>query len=159
MPAHPPRSEARVSPPRDAAGVTLAEILLALALLGILAAAAAHGSGAIDALSLHRSADLAHGHLVRARLEALARREKVAVWSRGPGRLLLVGAAGRTLAEVDLGGEGLLALDSLRLRPSVIRYNPRGHGSAGTVTLYRGHRGIRLVVNFVGRVRRHAFRH
>lgn len=139
-------------------GTTLPELLLVLVLLGILGTTLLHAFGVFDRISLARSADLVQGHLVRARLEALARRQKVEVRGAGPGRLLLVDGAGRLIADVDLAGEGLLALDSVRIRPSVIRYNPRGQGSAGSVTLYRGRRGVRLVSNFLGRVRRHAFR-
>lgn len=148
----------RTASPRGTVGATLPEALFALLLIAILAGATAHGFEALDRLSLARSADLAHGHLQRARLEALARRERVVVRAGGSGRLLLLDAAGNRLADVDLASEGLLRLDSVRVRPPSIRYNARGQGSPGSVTLYRGRRGVRLVVNFIGRVRRHAFR-
>lgn len=155
---HHPRPSGRRARPRAPRGTTLPELLLALVLLATLTATVLGGLGALDRISLARSADLARGHLARARLEALARRQKVQVRSDGAGGLLLLDAAGRVLARVDLAGEGLLALDSVRVRPAVIRYNPRGQGSPGSVTLYRGRRGVRLVSNFLGRVRRHAFR-
>ncbi|MGH7540853.1 MAG: GspH/FimT family pseudopilin [Gemmatimonadota bacterium] len=141
-----------------APGITLPEILIALSLLALLTAAALQGFNALDHISLARSADLVQGHLARARLEALARRERVEVRSAAGGRLLIVDARGRVLERLDPAGDGLLRLDSVRVRPAVIRYNPRGQGSPGSIYLFRGHNGIRLVSNFIGRVRRHAFR-
>ncbi len=138
-------------------GLTIPELLTALTALAILAAVALPTFDVLARLSLDRSADLAGGHLARARLEALARREKVEVRLSGRGRLLLLDASGSRLSEVDLAGEGLLALDSIRIRPSSIRYNARGQGSPGSVYLYRGRRGVRVVSNFVGRVRRQGF--
>ena len=139
------------------AGLTLIELMTALAMLSILAAVVLPAYDVLDRVSLHRSADLAAGHLIRARLGALARGEKVRVSLDPNGRLLFLDVAGRRLSSVDLGGQGLLALDSVRIRPSSIRYNARGQGSPGSLYLYRGHRGVRVVSNFVGRVRRQLF--
>ena len=142
---------------KSEAGLTLLELLTVLAMFSALAVVALPAFDVLDRMSLDRSADLAAGHLLRARLGALARREKVRV-SLGPsGHLLLLDAAGRRLSSVDLAGQGLLALDSVRIRPRSIRYNARGQGSPGSLYLYRGHRGVRVVSNFVGRVRRQAF--
>jgi hypothetical protein len=58
------------------------------------------------------------------------------------------------LARIRIAGDGLLALDSVRLRPSTLRFNPRGQAAPGSLYLYRGRRGVRLVSNFLGRVRR-----
>lgn len=138
-------------------GASLPELAIAMLLLSILAVIALPAFDVVARLSLDRSADLAVGHLVRARLEALARREKVEVRLAPGGRLLMLDASGNRLSDIDLAGERLLALDSVRIRPGSIRYNARGQGSPGSLYLYRGHRGIRVVSNFVGRVRRQHF--
>jgi prepilin-type N-terminal cleavage/methylation domain-containing protein len=139
-------------------GLTLPELITALSMLAVLAALTLPTFDVLARLSLDRSADLAAAHLSRARLEALARRQKVEVRLAGGGRLLLVDASGTRVSEVDLAGEDLLAVDSARIRPSSIRYNARGQGSPGSLYLYRGRRGVRVISNFVGRVRRQGFR-
>ncbi|MFW6193741.1 MAG: hypothetical protein ACOC83_09675, partial [Gemmatimonadota bacterium] len=48
---------------------------------------------------------------------------------------------------------GTFDLDSARLRPSVLRFNARGQASPGSLYLYRKRRGVRVVSNFIGRVR------
>lgn len=143
---------------RFAGGFTLPRLLLALALLGVAAAAAVPAGGrAIEAFSLRRSGDLARGHLIRARLAAVARREKVRVRA-GPGAtLVLEDAEGSLLAATGLEA-GLLRLDSVRIRPSTLRFNARGQAAPGSLYLYHGKRGVRVVVNFLGRVRRESFR-
>ncbi len=135
---------------------TLVEIVLAVALLGV-GLAAATAWGALDRLGLSWSARLAEAQLARARLRAVALRHPVRVALRAGHRLELSDAGGAVISVVDLGGSGLRALDSVRIRPDTIRYNPRGHGAAGSLYLYRGRRGIRLVSNFIGRVRRQSF--
>ncbi len=127
---------------------------MVLAALATVAAAAVPAFDIIDRVSLARSAEIARSHLARARLAALTRRARVEVRLGRSGRLLLLDAGGNRIAEVDVGADGLLALDSLRIRPSTIRYNARGQGSPGSVYLYRGDRGVRLVSNFLGRVRK-----
>ena len=143
---------------RGSRGLTLLELITVLSTLAVLAALTLPAFDVLARLSLRRSADLAAGHLTRARLEALARRERVEVRLAPKARLMLVDASGRPLSAIDLGGEGLLALDSVRIRPRSIRYNARGQGSPGSLYLYRGRRGVRVVSNFVGRVRRQGFR-
>jgi hypothetical protein len=126
-------------------------------LLAILAAITLPAFDVLDRLSLSRSADLAAGHLARTRLAALARRDKMEVRLGRADRLVTRDRKGLTLFSVDVQGDGLLRLDSIRIRPAVIRYNARGHGSPGSLYLYRGRRGVRVVSNFVGRVRRRGF--
>lgn len=132
------------------------EVILAIGLLGTLAAAALPPTGALDRLALARAARLVEGHLSGARLRAAASRERVHVRVLGHA-LVAETADGSVLARTRLGGHGIGRIDSVRVRPSRIRYNPRGHGSAGSITLYRGGHGVRVISNFVGRIRRHRF--
>lgn len=139
-------------------GFTLPQLLIVLALLGIAAGVAIPAGGrAIDAFSLQRSADLARGHLHRARLLAVARRETVRVRAGPDATLLLEDREGSLLGATGLEAD-LLRLDSVRLRPATLRFNARGQAAPGSVYLYRGKRGVRVVVNFLGRVRRETFR-
>ncbi len=127
---------------------------MALAVMAVSVTAAVPAFDVVDRVSLARSAEIARGHLARARLTALARRARVEVRLGRSNRLLLLDAGGNRIAEADVGGDGLLALDSLSIRPTSIRYNARGQGSPGSLYLYRGDRGVRLVSNFLGRVRK-----
>ncbi|MDX1577442.1 MAG: prepilin-type N-terminal cleavage/methylation domain-containing protein [Gemmatimonadota bacterium] len=143
-------------PGRRAGGFTLMELVIALAVLLTGLAITAPWS-LMDKLALARAARLAESHLVRARLHAVARHARTSVGVNGQA-LELRDAGGTLLSRIDLGGASLARLDSVRVRPSTLRFNARGQGSAGSVYLYRGRRGIRVVSNFVGRVRRSAFR-
>jgi Tfp pilus assembly protein FimT len=137
-------------------GHTLIEAIIALGLIGTVTAAAVTASGTLDRLALSRAARIVERQLGGARLRAAARREPIRV--RGLADTLVVTAAGGSMLwRMRLGGRGIGAIDSVRVRPSWIRYNPRGHGSAGSVTLYRGRHGVQVVSNFVGRIRRHRF--
>lgn len=156
-----PRARSAGAPPFPVAhvsGATLVEAVVALALLSLLALVVAGQREAFDQWSIARAARLTERHLSGARLNALAHRRPVQVRLAGPRVLETVDAGGRVVARLDLERSGLAPLDSIRVRPSRIRYNPRGHGSAGSVYLYRGHRGVRVVSNFIGRIRRHGFR-
>jgi len=148
--------------PRDprlaARGFTLVEAALVLTALSILALLSLPHLDALDQWSIARAARLTERHLSGARLNALAHRRPLEVRLAGGRVLETVDRAGHVVARLDLRESGLRPLDSVRVRPSRIRYNARGHGSAGSVYLYRGHRGERVVSNFIGRIRRHAFR-
>lgn len=138
-------------------GFSLLEVVVALALAGLTAAIVA-SRASLDEFGLTRAARLAESQLVRARLHALASHTTTEV--RLVGKSLRVAPRGDSLlSRVDLATQALGQLDSVRLRPSTIRFNARGHGSPGSVYLYRGRRGIRLVSNFVGRVRAVPFDH
>lgn len=140
-------------------GFTLPGLLVALGLVAIgTAVAVPAGARAIDAFSLQRSADLARGHLARARLLAVARREAVRVRAGPDGTLLLLDGEDGVLAATPVQGDGLLRLDSVRIRPATLRFNARGQAAPGSIYLYRGKRGVRLVSNFLGRVRRETLR-
>lgn len=148
------RYEAVRGPP--APGFSLTELLWALALAGVLSAAALPALDILDRWSLARAATLAERHLVGARLAALSGRQPLRVRLTGKD-LETLDSTGRVRARISLDGEGLRSLDSARLRPPVLRYNSRGHGSAGSLYLYRGRRGMRVVSNFVGRIRSYGF--
>lgn len=132
-------------------GFSLVEVVVALAVAG-LAAAFIISREPLDRFSLTRAARVAESQLALARLHAVATHEPTAVTLAGT-RLEVSRRGGSVLSRVDLGRRTLGRLDSVRLRPSTLRFNARGHGSPGSVYLYRGDRGIRLVSNFVGRVR------
>jgi hypothetical protein len=138
--------------------MTLVELAIVIGLVGILAAVAIPARSVFDDWSLSRSARLVERQMSGARLVAVAHRRKLGIRATGSRFLETVDRGGRIEARLDLGAGALRSLDSIRVRPATIRYNPRGHGSAGSVYLYRGHRGIRLISNFVGRTRRHSFR-
>lgn len=143
----------------EGGGYTLVQVLLATAVVGIVAGVAISGAGtALGAFSLRRSADLTRGHLGRARLLAVSHRETVRVRAGGSGELLLLDAQGEVMATTHVGGGGLLRLDSVVIRPTTLRFNARGQAAPGSVYLFRGRRGVRLVINFLGRVRREALR-
>lgn len=137
-------------------GFSLTELVAALAVTAAVAAAALPALGTLDRWSLARAASLAERHLMSARLGALSARRPLRVRLVGTS-LETVDTAGRVTGKVALDGEGFRSLDSARLRPGTLRYNARGHGSAGSLYLYRGRRGVRVVSNFVGRIRSYAF--
>lgn len=137
-------------------GFSLIELVTALAVAAVLAAATLPALGALERWSLARGASLAERHLMSARLGALSGRERLRVRLIGT-TLETVDPAGRVKGRVSLDGDGFRALDSARLHPATLRYNARGQGSAGSLYLYRGRRGIRVVSNFVGRIRSHPF--
>ena len=148
----------RASPthPSRPGGFTIFELLTVIAIVG-LAAAMVTSMGALDRWGLSRAARLAESHLVRARLLALSTRDHTLTRAQGT-HLVMTDRAGSVLTRVDLAGAGLGRLDSVRVRPTTLRFNARGHGSAGSIYLYRGRRGVRVVSNFVGRARVVPFR-
>lgn len=132
-------------------GFSIVELAIAIAIAGV-AVALVIPRGPLDRLGLTRAARVAESQLALARLHAVA--------AHAPTEVRLVGTQlevslrrGRLLSRVDLGRHGLGRIDSIRVRPATLRFNARGHGSSGSVYLYRGRYGIRLVSNFVGRVR------
>jgi Tfp pilus assembly protein FimT len=120
----------------------------ALASIGVAAIAGARERAALDG-----AADTVTGQLVAARGLAVARRESVRLTPRESG-LAILDAEDRVVAVLGVGRTDDLPVDSVRVRPASIRFNARGQAGPGSVYLWRGTRGIRLVVNFLGRVRR-----
>ncbi|MFQ5678153.1 MAG: GspH/FimT family pseudopilin [Gemmatimonadota bacterium] len=135
-------------------GVSLPGLLVALAVVGSLLTMAAPAiRTSLEVYSMDRAASLTRALLNRARLLAAARREPVRIRLGTTGDLLLVDPADSLLASAPIQGGGLLRLDSVRIRPASLRFNARGQAAPGSIYLYRGRRGVRLVSNFLGRVR------
>ena len=141
-----------------AAGWTLVEIAIVISLLGLIAAAAVPGSATLDRWALNRAARMTERQMAAVRLRSVAERRTFRVRAPGAAALETIDDSGRVVARLVLAGAGSRLIDSIRIRPGTIRYNPRGHGSAGSVYLYRNRRGIRVISNFVGRIRRYSFR-
>lgn len=141
---------------RDTAGFTLVELLIAVALIGLLAWAAAGFRSLRDATGLEAAARVGRAALVRARTEAVTRGERVRIRmeQRTPPVLVVRDARERVIERFRLVQEAGGRLDSAVLRRSTLSFNPRGQAAPGSLYLYRDGRGIRLVVNFIGRIRR-----
>ncbi|MBK5096470.1 MAG: prepilin-type N-terminal cleavage/methylation domain-containing protein [Gemmatimonadetes bacterium] len=136
------------------AGYTLVELLIGLVLLSTIFALGWSGlRRARDAAALEGAARSVMRQLTLGRNIAVARREPVRLRA-GPTDLALYAADGSRLSALDIGPGGELPVDSVDVRPSTIRFNARGHAGAGSIYLWKGRRGIRLVCNFLGRVRR-----
>ena len=149
----------RHRPIREAAGVTLPELLIVLTIAGTLTALGASGFRSLRAATSMRAATWSvRNHLALARSLAIARREKIRVRLGPNGDLVLLTASGERIVAAAVGPEADVPVDSLRVRPSTLRFNPRGQAAPGSVYLYRGDRVVRVVTNFLGRLRVEAFR-
>lgn len=136
-----------------ARGFTLPELLIALTLAATLLATGWGGFRSFrDAAGLRAAARQVVAQLTLARRLAVNRREIVRFRAE-PGEAALRDADGRVLARLALSGVDRLPVDSIRVRPATLRFNPRGQAAPGSVYLYRGRRSIRIVCNFLGRVR------
>lgn len=135
-------------------GVTLLEVLIALVVTASLVSIGlASMVGIRERAALDGAADTVARQIDLTRSLAVARRETVRLTRRDPG-LAVVDAGDRVVASLEVGRLGELAVDSVRIRPGSIRFNPRGQAGPGSVYIWRGDRGVRLIVNFLGRVRR-----
>lgn len=133
-------------------GFTLHELLIVLVLAAVLASWTAFGLARYrEAKALDGAVGAVRAHLLRARGLGLARREVVRLRIR-EGRLTTYSDRDEPLHALPLFREPFL-LDSARLAPRTLRYNGRGQASPGSVYLYRGSKGARIVSNFVGRIR------
>jgi prepilin-type N-terminal cleavage/methylation domain-containing protein len=136
------------------AGYSLVELLIGLVLLSTILALGWSGlRHARDAAALEGAARSVMRELTLGRNLAVARREPIRLRA-GPTDLGLYAADGSRLSVLDIGPGRELPVDSVDVRPSTIRFNARGHAGAGSIYLWKGRRGIRLVCNFLGRVRR-----
>ena len=143
---------------RATSGHSLIEITIALSLLSAVAAIALPATSAVDRWALTRAARLTERQLAHARILAVARRDRIRLRVVGSGTLESLDGSGSVVDRRVLAGGRPGLVDSVRIRPASIRFNPRGHGAAGSVYLYRNGRGVRVISNFVGRIRRHSFR-
>ena len=149
----------RVRITRSVAGATLAEMLIALTILGTLTAVSASGLRSFREASSMRAASWSvRNHMALARSLAIARREKIRLRKDSAGDLVVLSASGERLAAASVGLEGDLSLDSLRVRPATLRFNSRGQAAPGSIYLYRGDRTVRIVSNFLGRLRVETYR-
>lgn len=134
-------------------GFTLPELLIALAVMSILLATGWTGFRQFrEAAALRAAARQVVAQLTLARRLAVDRRETVRFRS-GSGEVAVLAPDGRILARIPLGGPDRLPVDSIRVLPSMLRFNLRGQAAPGSVYLYRGRRSIRIVCNFLGRLR------
>ncbi|MFO7587607.1 MAG: prepilin-type N-terminal cleavage/methylation domain-containing protein [Gemmatimonadota bacterium] len=137
-----------------ASGFTLVELLIATVIAATLVSIGVGSlSGARERAALNGAADAVTRQLALGRAVAVARRETVRL-TRRDRELALLDSRGAVLSVLALGRGDDLPLDSVVVRPSSIRFNARGHAGAGSIYLWRGGRGVRLVTNFLGRVRR-----
>lgn len=134
-------------------GFTLPELLIALTLASTLLATGWSGFRQLrEAAALRAAARQVVAQLTLARRLAVDRRETIR-FRADAAETALSAPDGRILERVALRGPDRLPVDSIRVRPSTLRFNPRGQAAPGSVYLYRGRRSIRIVCNFLGRLR------
>lgn len=151
-----------VTSDRPSPGFTLPEILVVLSLAGlVLAVGVAALADFRRRAGLEAAARVGVAALTRARMEAVFRGERVRVRKEGrgdPPSLVLRDRADRPIARFALGPGSGAGVDSAVLRRSTLSFNARGQAAPGSLYLFQGDRGVRIVVNFIGRVRRETFR-
>lgn len=135
-------------------GATLPEVLIALTVLATLAAISGGGFRTLGAaLSMQAATRSVRNHMALARSLAVARRERVRLRLDADGDLVLLDDFDRPLATASVGRRGEVRVDSVRVRPATLRFNARGQAAPGSIYLYRGDRSVRIVSNFLGRLR------
>lgn len=136
-----------------ARGFTLPELLIVLTVVATVLTMGWSGfRGFREASALRAAARQVTAELTLARRLAVNRRETVRFTATAVD-LALTGEDGSVLARLALAGPDALPVDSLRIRPATLRFNARGQAAPGSVYLYRGRRSIRIVCNFLGRLR------
>ncbi len=136
-----------------ARGFTLPELLIALTVVSTMLALGWSGVRDFrEASALQAAARRVTAQLSLARRLAVNRRETIRfrIVDRD---LALTEEDGRPLLRVPVGGPDGLPVDSVDVRPATMRFNDRGQAAPGSVYLYRGRRSIRVVCNFLGRLR------
>jgi Tfp pilus assembly protein FimT len=129
-------------------------VLIALTVLATLAGLSAGGFRTLgEALSMQAATRSVRNHMALARSLAVARRARVRLRLDATGDLVLLDDFDRPLASASVGSRGEVRVDSVRLRPATLRFNARGQAAPGSVYLYRGDRSVRIVSNFLGRLR------
>lgn len=134
-------------------GFTLPELMIALTVVSTLLTVGWSGAREFrEASALQAAARRATAQLSLARRLAVNRRETIR-FRLLDGDLALTDVDGRALLRVPVGGPDGLPVDSVDVRPATMRFNNRGQAAPGSVYLYRGRRSIRIVCNFLGRLR------
>ncbi len=105
-----------------------------------------------EAHALRSATQEVRQQLSLARRTAVNRRETIRFRQTGA-RLVLEAADGRVLTTIAMAGIDRLPVDSVQLRPATFRFNARGQAAPGSVYLFRGNRSVRIVCNFLGRLR------
>jgi hypothetical protein len=133
-------------------------MLIVLTMLAMLTALGWSGLRSFrEASALRAAARQVVAELSLARRLAVNRRETVR-FAAASDDLALTAEDGAVLVRLALAGPDALPVDSLRVRPATLRFNARGQAAPGSVYLYRGRRSIRIVCNFLGRLRIEAVR-
>ena len=136
------------------AGTTLIELLIVLLIFSTISAIGWRGLRRFrDAAALQEASNAVTRVLNLGRAMAISRRETVGLRSQAR-ELLLLSSDGSVIARLQIGPGTELPVDSVRVRPTMIRFNSRGHAGAGSIYLWRRGTTVRLVCNFLGRVRR-----
>jgi len=134
-------------------GFTIVELLIAIFIVGTIATFGFSGFSRLrDAQALRSATWEVRQQLSFARRAAISRRETIRFRQIGD-RLVLQSPDGRDLMSIALSGVDHLPVDSVQIRPATFRFNARGQAAPGSVYLYRGKRSVRIVCNFLGRLR------
>lgn len=142
------------SPSAGGFGHTLPEILIVLTLVGTLSALTVAGfRGLQDATAMRAAGWVVRNQLSLARSLALGRRESIRVTMVSGYGLAILDGAGRRLGGVTTGPGGDLQVDSVQVRPATLRFNSLGMAAPGSVYLHGRGRIVRIVCNFLGRLR------
>jgi len=129
------------------------ELLIGLVIFGTITAFGVSGYVSLrEAQSLRSATREIRAQLSFARRAAVSRRETVR-FRQINDQLVLLTPDGTAITSIALSGVDRLPVDSVQLRPATFRFNARGQAAPGSVYLFKGSRSIRIVCNFLGRLR------
>ncbi|TFG63031.1 MAG: prepilin-type N-terminal cleavage/methylation domain-containing protein, partial [Gemmatimonadales bacterium] len=135
------------------AGFTIVELLIGLVVVGTILSLGFSGyDGLREAQALRSATWEVRAQLSFARRAAVTRRETIRFRQTGD-QLVLEASDGSALTSIALSGVDRLPVDSIQLRPATFRFNARGQAAPGSVYLFKGDRSVRIVCNFLGRLR------